>query len=152
MTSPVLRFEVLGTPVPMARPRVTRNGSHTFTPAPTTAWRDAVRLAWQQSGSPRLPDAPLYVELTFVFARPPSHYGTKGKLSAAGRRAIPGGTADLSNLAKNIEDALNGLAWTDDRFITLTSAEKVWGPTPCARVLCWAPSPSVTRPSAKEGG
>lgn len=150
MTSPVVRFTVLGVPVPMARPRVTRNGTRTFTPAPTTAWRDAVRAAWQAAGSPRLPDAPLYLELTFCFARPPSHYGRRGSLSATGRRAIPGGTADLSNLAKNVEDALNGMAWTDDRFITQTAAAKVWAArdaAPSALVLAWAPErDDVVRP------
>lgn len=151
MTSPVIHLEVLGTPVPMGRPRVTRNGSHTFTPDSTTVWREAVRLAWKHAGAQRLPDAPICCEMTFLFARKPSHFLRSGKLSAAGRRAIPGGTADASNLAKNVEDALNGLAWTDDRFITQASVEKAWAPAgqpPCARLLAWCPDrDDVARPA-----
>jgi Holliday junction resolvase RusA-like endonuclease len=133
----VIRLTIAGDPIPMGRPRVTRNGMHTYTPSRTTAWRDAVRLAWKQAGAIRLPDAPLALEAQFLFARPPSHFLQGGKLSAAGRRAIPGGTADVSNLVKNLEDSLSRFAFTDDRFIVLQTGEKRWAREPATHALIW---------------
>jgi Holliday junction resolvase RusA-like endonuclease len=66
--------------------------------------------------------------LTIVarFRRPPSHYNKDGSLSAAGRRAIPGGKIDADNIAKLVMDALNKLAWSDDRYITRLDVVKAF--------------------------
>ena len=146
MTSPVIRLEVLGAIVGKQRPRMTRNG-HAYTPAQTQRAEDAIRAAWDAAGRPRLPDGPICVEVTAAFQRPPSHWGKRG-LSAAGRRAIPG-RCDADNILKLL-DALNRLAWTDDRFITHAVVSKEWagrGEPEHLRVLAWAPDPQdVVRP------
>lgn len=147
MTSPVVSFTVLGAIVGKQRPRMTRNG-HAYTPVQTQRAEDAIRAAWDAAGRPRLPDGPICVEVAAVFSRPPSHYGTRGSLSAAGRRAIPG-RVDADNVLKLL-DALNRLAWNDDRQITSALVTKEWGgreQPECLRVLAWAPDrDDVTRP------
>lgn len=63
-------------------------------------------------------DRPLRVTMLFELPRP--------------RRAkpVPCGRPDVSNLAKAVEDALDGLAWRDDAQIMTLSASKVWGDPP----------------------
>jgi Holliday junction resolvase RusA-like endonuclease len=127
---------------------MTRNG-HVYTPALTQRAEDAVRAAWEGSGRIRLPHAPICVELTAAFSRPASHYLRGGKLSAAGRRAIPG-RVDLDNVWKLVIDALNRLAWTDDRLITQAILSKEWarhGEPERLRLLAWCPDrDDVARP------
>ena len=94
----IVRFTVPGAPVPKARARVV-NG-HAFTPARTRAYekhvqtcaREALsRVAWRL-------DAPAYALRVVV------------------HRAARRGDAD--NYGKSIGDALNRLAWDDDRRVT----------------------------------
>lgn len=143
MTYPSLHFLLVGTPVPWQRAR--RNGNRSYTAPAMLAAQQAIRDAWKDAGAVRLPDVPLALEVTASFARPPGHYGTKGTLNAAGRRAIPGGRSDIDNVClKSVMDALNGLAWSDDRFICHAVAEKRWaarGEPAKLEVLAWAPSP-----------
>ena len=68
---------------------------------------------------------PLTVEMTFYFRRPKSHYKADGySLSKSGDGAIPRG--DVDNLAKAVMDALNGEAFTDDRFVVSLTTRKEW--------------------------
>lgn len=150
MTSPVVSLEVLGTPQSRQRPRVTRNGS--FTPAQTRNWYAAIRAAWDAAGRPRLPDAPLALEVTARFGRPPGHFRKDGGLTAAGRRAIPGGTRDADSVTVSpVMDALEGCCWSSDRFFVSIHGEKAWarrGEPDCLTVLAWCPSPDdVARPA-----
>ena len=146
----VVSFTCLGTPVSRAR-KVTLSGRHTFMPPATTSWYGSIRKAWQDAGAIRLPDAPLALEVVAHFARPPGHFGARGKLSAAGRRAIPGGTRDVDSVTVSaVMDALNGLAWTDDRFFVHAQGSKRWcaaGEPERLTVLAWHPvSDDVARP------
>lgn len=142
----VVQFTVWGVPIPMGRPRVVaRQGRPiAITPERTTDYRLAVQAAWREAGGLRLKPGLIAAEMAFLFARPESHYLKDGSLSAAGRKAVPGGTSDLSNLDKNVEDALNGMAWEDDRFIVWHTAGKDWtrrGSPAHATVLAWVIDP-----------
>lgn len=149
VTSPVLRLEIPMEPVSKARPRVV-NG-HAYTPARTARAEAVIRAAWDAAGRPRLPELPLALEVVASFERPASHYRRDGRLSATGRRAIPGGVRDWDNLAKAASDALNHLAWRDDRLICWASVEKRFttrGEAPSLRITGWAPhADDVARPA-----
>ena len=112
----VARIVVPGRPVPLARPRVTGRG--TYLPARSREYRERCRVAWLEAGRPTFGDQPLRVAMLFELPRP--------------RRAkpVPCGRPDVSNLAKAVEDALDGLAWRDDAQIVTLSASKVWGDPP----------------------
>jgi len=109
-------FFVFGNAVPQPRPRVSvRCGfGHAYVPAkhPIHAWRASVEAACRQAIR-RTISGPVAVCIDIRISRPPSHWTTKGLLSAAGRRATePGG--DWDNLAKAIQDAIVDAAGIED--------------------------------------
>jgi Holliday junction resolvase RusA-like endonuclease len=120
-----LSFTVLGAPVPKARPRRSKHGG-VYTPASTTQAEERVKREWMFAGGYTLGDGPLSVTVEAYFARPPSHYLKAGGLSAAGKRATVPGRCDADNVAKLCLDALNGLAFTDDRQVVALHAHKWW--------------------------
>ena len=118
-----VRLRVPGQPVGKARPRMGRGG-RVYTPAPTRAYEQLVAGEWQTAGARRLPDgAPFMLLAEFVFARPASHYRTKARLLRTDAPVLP--RVDLDNCCKTI-DALNGLAFADDRLCAEIHATKRW--------------------------
>lgn len=122
---------VPGTPVPAARPRVTRHGSQTYMPAGHREHVENVQTAWMMRGRPVL-DGPVSLNATFTFQRPKSHYRT-GRYADKLRHDAPVAATgrnlgDGDNLLKLVADALSGLAFTDDSMIVRWVGEKRWGP------------------------
>lgn len=97
-------FRVEGQPIPKARPRVWKGHAHT--PQRTKAWADVVGWAARAARVP-LHEGDIYVSLMFQ---------RKGKQRA-----------DVDNLAKNCMDALNGIAWDDDKQIVALRATVTYG-------------------------
>jgi Holliday junction resolvase RusA-like endonuclease len=125
VTRPVVSLEVPGTPVSRERVRVTRRG--TFTPKKTRDWYDVIQTMWIYGGRPRLPEVPLALEVYAYFKRGATHYLKSGRLSAEGRRAIPGGLRDADSVTVSpVMDALTGCAWTSDRFFVDIRGVKEW--------------------------
>ncbi len=128
---------VPGPPTGKGRPRFTRQG-RTYTDASTKSAETAVRSAWTDAGRPRLPDGPITLTIEVYVARPKTHYTSKGLLSAEGRRHhYPTRTPDLDNVAKLVQDALNGLAWRDDAQVADLQVTRRWATTPHVRVTAW---------------
>jgi Holliday junction resolvase RusA-like endonuclease len=88
------------------------------------------------AGRPPL-DSVITLSATFTFARPKSHYWT-GKRAGVLRPDAANyhtGRPDTSNLVKLIEDALNGVVWSDDsRVAVYNRIEKVYGDTPSVTI------------------
>jgi crossover junction endodeoxyribonuclease RusA len=97
----IQRFTVTGNPIPKARPRVVHG--HTYTPAETTRAEQRVQMHARKARV-RCTDQPVFLWLAFY---------RENALSC-----------DLDNLIKLVQDALNGLAWKDDRQIVQVSALK----------------------------
>lgn len=92
---------VPGVPVPKGRPRMTREG-HTYTPKRTREYEETVGWAWrslQPCPEPFAGDVAVSIDVY------------------EGGRA-----ADVDNYAKAILDALNTLAWADDRQVVDVAA------------------------------
>lgn len=137
----MILLEIVGDPVPKARPRVVRQASgavHAFTPDATVSQERRVQAAWREAGSPTI-EGLIVVRATFWFARKPSHFNSKGHLNATGERAIPG-RGDADNYLKLVTDALNRLAFADDRQIVDLRAYKGWlanGGVPHTAIQIW---------------
>ncbi|MBN1682233.1 RusA family crossover junction endodeoxyribonuclease [Candidatus Bathyarchaeota archaeon] len=110
-----IQFIVIGEPVPKARARTVRKGGRTwsFTPKKVAAWEKTVKEeAKKIFNEPFL--GPVMVSMIFYLSRPSSR-----------RKDIwVSTTPDLDNLEKAILDALNGVAYTDDRFVVGKNAQK----------------------------
>jgi len=119
---PELRCVIPGSPVPAARPRVTRYG--TYNPKRQTEYMAVVRdtLAVAMRGTHLalpLPGMPL--SLT-VIACIPWPRGTRK--ADAGTTVPHAGRPDASNFLKLAEDAGNGVVYEDDAQITRAVVEK----------------------------
>ncbi len=98
-----LQLTIPGVPVPLARHRHGRNGS--YLPKRSRAYRTLVQGCWLEAGRPSLGAAPFTMSARFYGAR---------------------ATADMDNLLKAMLDALNTLAFADDRqLICLSGCHKL---------------------------
>jgi Holliday junction resolvase RusA-like endonuclease len=93
---------VPGNPVSKGRPRCGHRG--VYTPEKTLLAEDVVRTLWWEKYGSEPWTTPVRVFLTF--------------LEGPGQRA-----QDIDNLAKLVLDALNGLAWEDDKQVMALHAE-----------------------------
>lgn len=99
----MIAFTIHGIPVPLQRSR-TSNGRH-YLPASSRTYRDLVQTEWMAAGRPSLGAQPFTLSAHFYGANP---------------------SADLDNLIKAILDALNTLAYTDDKqLICLSGCHKL---------------------------
>lgn len=112
-----VRFHAFGPPRPKERPRFGAGG-RVYTPERTMQYERAVAQqgalwcgpAWSRHGTYR-------VTLRFVFEREPR--------------------CDVDNCAKAVLDALNGIAWDDDKQVVELRASKLVDPSvaPCTQIL-----------------
>ncbi len=89
---------VAGVPIPLQRSRTSR-GRH-YLPKRSRVFRELVQAEWMAAGRQSVGDAPFTASMRF--------YGANA-------------AADLDNLVKAILDALNGLAFTDDKQLVCLS-------------------------------
>lgn len=124
-----IHFTVPGPPVGKARPKVVRakNGmSMTYTPDKTVAYEELVRLRFQESLKVR-PFIPLQGALRIkIFAGYPVPKSTSKKHRAAmlAGTELPTKKPDWDNIGKIICDALNGVAYEDDKQVTESQMRK----------------------------
>jgi Holliday junction resolvase RusA-like endonuclease len=135
--SPVT-ITLLGAPVPWAR---TQGGRSTkpFTPAKQRNNAALLRLSAQQAmydqecpGSLMARPAftvPVRLDVLAEFEIPKGWSKRKTAASLCGE-IRPGKRPDLSNCIKQIEDALNGVVFTDDALVVEIAARKVYGLQP----------------------
>jgi Holliday junction resolvase RusA-like endonuclease len=122
-------FEVLGDPVPKARPRTVRKGGRTwsYTPKRVTAWEKLVKEeAGKHFDEPF--DCPVALTLGFYLSRPKSR--RKDNFVTT--------TPDLDNLEKALLDGLNEVAYSDDRLVVVKNSAKMYvrpGETPRVSVV-----------------
>ena len=103
-----------GEPVAKARPRITRSG-HGYTPSKTRDAEQAIATEWRREHGLTLSEKPLRITLIFNMKRPkrkPTKHVQK--------------RPDIDNLIKTVLDALNGVAYVDDKQIYSLTANKQW--------------------------
>jgi Holliday junction resolvase RusA-like endonuclease len=122
-----LTFSVPGDPVPQPRHKVTARGrfAHAYIPKSHAihAYREAIAAAALAAGATPTTHEPITLVIDLVFKRPPSHFNKSGLKKDAPILPRP----DVSNCQKGIEDALNGVAWVDDRQVGEAIVRKSFG-------------------------
>lgn len=110
-----VKFSVVGPPVPKSRPRVVTKGKRRFayTPKRVRDWEDIIREEARKHFE-RPFDWPVVVSLIFLMPRPKSRR-LEYWVST---------TPDLDNLEKSVLDAMNEVAYTDDRLVVVKSSSK----------------------------
>lgn len=122
-----ITFSVPGDPVPQPRVRVSTRGgfARAYVPSkhPVHAYRQAIAAAAVAAGVTPTDEEPLTVILDLVFGRPATHKNKSGLRRNA--PVLP--RCDVDNAAKACLDALNGVAWADDRQVGKLVVEKSYG-------------------------
>ena len=130
-----ISLTIPGPPVGKQRARICRTG-HAFTPAKTVNYEALVK----QTFAAKYPDfVPMSGPLRMILSSyiMPSKETTR-KLKK-GAKIYPTIRPDISNVLKSIEDALNGLAYVDDKQIISVYAEKKYSLRPCVEIILAEP-------------
>lgn len=116
-------FEILGKAVGKGRPRFMRNG-HTYTPDSTRNYEQLVKLRYREVCKEPPTDKAVKVYIV-VWMIPAESLSRKKKAELL--KHPPMKKPDIDNISKIILDALNGVAWIDDKQVTGLEIVKLWG-------------------------
>ena len=123
-----LKFTVKGRAKAKQSFRIAKNGFK-YTPRDVVEYANLVKLcfintfpAWKPS---LLVDKPLSVIIN-VYKSIPQSYSKKAQEKALAGEIRPTTKPDCDNIAKNINDALNGVAYPDDKQIVSLSINKFY--------------------------
>lgn len=123
-----IEFTVAGDPVGQGRPRFARQGKfvHTYDPPKSREYKAKVAQSFQQAYMGKPLTKPVKITIRAVFGVPKSYSKARTKACLEGLE-WPTKKPDADNIEKGVYDALNGLAYEDDKQIVQTSVCKVYG-------------------------
>ena len=117
-----VKFEVPGKPQGKARPRLNTYTGRTYTPSKTGAYERLIALCFKQAGGKKLSGAiEIKIECFYQIAK--SHTKAAKALMEAGQIQATI-KPDVDNVAKAVLDALNGLAFDDDKQVVRLEVSK----------------------------
>lgn len=119
-------FEVIGKPVPKARPRFDAINKRIFTPKSTIAWQKLIAATGAQIFKSPPHAGPIALKMIFFMA-PPSKWRKSKRLAAFQGLVEHIGTPDIDNLAKAVMDGLNGVIYRDDGQVVNLECKKKYG-------------------------
>lgn len=128
----MIRVEIEGEPIGKARPRVC-NG-HAFTPQKTADYEELVKLCFKtQNKADYCLTGAVSVEIKAYFGVPKSDSKEVFDKKIVGK-IKPTKKPDIDNVAKIILDALNGLAFADDKQVVELNVKKAYSLNPRVEV------------------
>ena len=123
----MIKFTINARPQPKERSRTAKRGHH-YTPARTVNFELTVKCEFRaQHPFHEILTGPVGMSVDIQFQRP--------KTVAKGFWHT--GPGDIDNIVKAIKDALNRVAWKDDRQVAYLHAEKHWGDSDRIIVSIW---------------
>lgn len=127
-----MEFIVKGKPQGKARPRVVRNKytgkTHGITPAKTIEYEDLIRWSYKSAGGQYMGEATLQLDVQAYFPIPKSFNRAK-RQRAEIDELRPTTKPDCDNIIKVVLDALNGVAYYDDKQVVCVSCNKYYAET-----------------------
>jgi len=127
----MITFDIPGKAKAKQSCRMTRDGIK-YTPADVKSYANWVRLCFMQTYPDHLPsvyfEKPLMVEIDVDVAIPKSFSKKKADLARMGM-IRPQIKPDCDNYAKNINDAMNGIVFPDDKQIVSLIVRKWYADT-----------------------
>ena len=117
-----MRFTIRGKPQGKARPRFNTYTGRTYTPSKTGAYEKFIALCYRQAGG-KLLDGAIRIDIKAYYPIAKSH--TKKNKAAMESGEIKATIKpDVDNVAKAVLDALNGLAFDDDKQVVRLEVSK----------------------------
>ena len=139
MEGHTLTFIWRGVPRGQERPRF---GQQVYKSAEAKAYESEIAFAYCRApGRPKAPiTEPVGVRIAAGYPIPSSDSASARMRKNTGRE-LPTKKPDLDNVVKAVLDALNGLAWEDDKQVVCLTAYKVFSETPGLIVtICTGPA------------
>ena len=97
-----------------------------YTPKATKQYESEIRQAFLKQGGESMCGLPVSVRIDADYPMPKS-WSKRQKDEARGTYCE--NKPDLDNVEKAVLDALNGVAWNDDKSVVVLIARKVWADT-----------------------
>lgn len=116
-----VRFKIDGPVVAKQRPRLGKGG-HVYTPSKTKVYEEICKLSY--GNKYYFETENISIKILFKFEVPKS-YSKKKKQEALEGKIRPS-KADIDNYVKSILDALNKVAYKDDRAVCRIYTEKIF--------------------------
>lgn len=113
-------FTVKGQPKGKGRPRFTKNG-HVYTPESTRIYEEEIKIRYQEKYKNEMLDGNIAVEV-FINKKPASYLGIKKYNKLLGKYCNI--KPDTDNVVKAVLDALNGVAYADNKNVVEIYAVK----------------------------
>lgn len=112
-----MEFVVEGEPQGKARPRFSRRSGTVYTPAKTAKYEKEIRQSFLDAGGKMIP-AGSYVLVTIdAYFEIPKSYTKRKRLACERNINRPDKKPDIDNVVKVVLDALNGVAYVDDKQV-----------------------------------
>lgn len=125
-------FIVNGKPQGKARARTVRNKYtgkvHSFTPEKTASYEELIRWSYKSAGGVYHADKMLEIYIAAYFPIPKS-YSKKKQAERNDGDIRPTTKPDCDNIIKIVLDALNGVAYYDDKQVVCVSCNKFYAET-----------------------
>ena len=137
-------FTVLGKPAPQGSKRHVGKGVMVESSKRCKPWRQDVRhtaIDLLPDGWYANMDQAISLSVTFVFARPKSHFRANGQLKPSAPDHCTGRIGDVSKLVRAVEDAMTGIVYNDDAQIISLIAHRRFAndrEQPCAIITVTA--------------
>lgn len=113
-----MEFIVEGQPQGKARPRFSRRSGTVYTPSKTARYEKEIRQAFLDAGGKMIPEGSYAIVIMNAYFEIPKSYA-KGKRLACERNINrPDKKPDIDNVLKVVLDALNKVAYEDDKQVT----------------------------------
>ena len=137
--SNILLLEIPGAPVGQGRPRFTNINGHpkAYDPENSRNYKAYVRMLATQAMKDSdftMIEGACSIKIVAYFEVPKSK-SKKFKLAALNNKEWPTKKPDVDNIAKAIQDALNGLVYKDDSNIVYMSVSKYYSTNPKVLVI-----------------
>lgn len=126
----MFEFTVYGEPKGKERPRFRKNSNHPYTPNKTMNYERAIKKAFMEKYSKGFP-ADIYIGAEIKCYYPIPKSTTKKKRALIEQEIVrPLVKPDVDNVLKITLDALNGVAYSDDKQIVNAKISKWYGDVP----------------------
>ena len=132
-----IEFKVPGKPKGKGRPRF--SGGHAYTPKETKQAEEEIAWYYRQEAQGKVFDGPICMQVRMVFPIPKRATVAEKERMRCGE-IKPLIKPDADNCLKLCADALNGVAWSDDKQIVYAAVMKGYakeGDEPCTWINIW---------------
>lgn len=119
-----MEFIVEGDPQGKARPRFSRRTGTVYTPSKTAKYEKEIRQAFLAAGGKMIPDGSYAVVIIDAYFEIPKSYVKGKRLACEHNINRPDKKPDIDNILKVVLDALNKVAYEDDKQVVEVRCRK----------------------------